>query len=110
MRIDVDKHEAAVIVSVDGRIDTVSAQEFQDKVEELLDEGAKMIVLDFEKLQYVSSAGLRSILVAARKAKSRGGAVSCCSLQTMVRKVFDLSGFTSMITVFDSRQQALGPE
>ncbi len=101
------KDENVLIVSVEGRMDTVSAPEFQKRMEDLLDQGETGILMDFGKLEYVSSAGLRSILVAAKKAKSLGGCVSCCALQDMVRKVFDISGFTSMLPVFDSVEDAL---
>jgi len=50
---------------------------------------------------------LRSILVVAKKAKAAGGNVSCCALQSMVKKVFDLAGFAAMIPVFDSVEDAL---
>ncbi|MGB6063324.1 MAG: STAS domain-containing protein [Desulfomonilaceae bacterium] len=107
MQINVRMDQNLLIVSVEGRMDTVSAPEFQQRMEELLDREGKGILMDFEKLEYVSSAGLRSILIAAKKAKSLGGQVSCCSLQDMVRKVFDVSGFTGMLPVYDSLEDAL---
>jgi len=107
VQIQVKKDHDILIVSVEGRMDTVSAPEFQKRMEDLLDQGETGILMDFGKLEYVSSAGLRSILVAAKKAKSLGGRVSCCSLQDMVRKVFDISGFTGMLPVFDSVEDAL---
>jgi len=88
-------------------MDTVSAPEFDTRIEELLNEGEKGFVLDLAKLEYVSSAGLRSILVAAKKAKAAGGNVCCCDLQSMVKKVFDLADFASIIPVFDSVEDAL---
>jgi anti-anti-sigma factor len=107
VQIQVKKDQNVLIVSVEGRMDTVSAPEFQKRIEDLLDQGETRILMDFGRLEYVSSAGLRSILVAAKNAKSLGGCVSCCSLQDMVRKVFDISGFTSMLPVFDSQEDAL---
>ena len=107
MQIDVKKSHDLLIVSVEGRMDTVTAPEFQQRMEELLDQERKGILMDFGRLEYVSSAGLRSILVTAKKAKSLGGQVSCCSLQDMVKKVFDVSGFTGMLPVYDSLEDAL---
>ena len=107
VQIQVKKDQNVLIVSVEGRMDTLSAPEFQKRMEDLLDQGEKGILMDFGKLEYVSSAGLRSILVAAKKAKSLGGRVSCCSLQEMVKKVFDISGFTGILPVFDSQEEAL---
>lgn len=107
MQINVDKHDDTLVVLVDGRMDTISAPEFDSKTEELLKHGEKSFVLDFGNLEYVSSAGLRSILVAAKKAKAAGGDLCCCNLQSMVKKVFDLSGFAAIIPVFDSVEEAL---
>lgn len=107
VQVKVRKDQDLLIVSVDGRIDTVSAPGFQKKMEELLDQGERRIVMDFECLEYISSAGLRSILFTAKKAKAAGGAVACCSLQTMVNKVFEVSGFFHMIPVFGSLDEAV---
>lgn len=107
MQINVRKDQDLLIVSVDGRMDTVTAPDFQQRMQELLNQGETRIIMDFGSLEYVSSAGLRSILFTAKKAKAAGGVVSCCALQTMVRKVFDVSGFTTMIPVFDSLEDAV---
>ncbi|MBI4962349.1 MAG: STAS domain-containing protein [Desulfomonile tiedjei] len=107
MQISVRKDSETLVVSVQGRMDTLSAPEFDSKMEGLFGQGEKKVVLDFGKLEYVSSAGLRSILVAAKKAKAAGGSVCCCDLQSMVKKVFDLSGFAAMVPVFDSVEEAL---
>ncbi len=107
MQISVRKADDTLIVAVDGRLDTLTAPEFQKKLEELLDQGERKVLLDLKDLQYVSSAGLRSILVGAKKAKMLGGGLSCCHLQPLVRKIFEVSEFTRLIPVFDSLEQAL---
>ena len=57
MQINVTKGQNVLIVSVEGRMDTVSAPEFQERMEDLLDQGETGILMDFGKLEYVSSAG-----------------------------------------------------
>jgi anti-anti-sigma factor len=108
MDIEVRKDGQAAVVSVSGRIDTISASDFQRRIEEVLAQGEKKIVVDLEKLEYVSSAGLRSILIGAQKAKAAGGNLSCCALQGMVKKVFEISGFGAILRIFDSVEAALG--
>ncbi len=107
MEIDVKKGGHAVVVCVTGRIDTISAPDFQQKIEEILAQGESRIVVDLEKLEYVSSAGLRSILIGAQKAKAAQGSLCCCALQGMVKKVFEISGFGVMLPIFDSVEAAL---
>jgi anti-anti-sigma factor len=105
--IEVKKGGQAVIVSVTGRIDTISAPDFQQEIEGILSQGETRIVVDLERLEYVSSAGLRSILIGAQKAKAAQGSLSCCALQGMVKKVFEISGFGAMLPIFDSIEAAL---
>lgn len=96
-----------LLVCVSGRMDTLAAPVFQSRITELLDQGATAIVLDCDKLEYICSSGLRSILVIAQKASTSGGRLSCCSVKGMVKKVFEISGFASMLAVFDTVDQAL---
>ncbi len=110
MEIDVARIGQGVVVSVTGRMDTITAPVFQQRIEQLIDQGEKNVVVDLKGLEYVSSAGLRSILIGAKKTKAEGGRFSCCSLQAMVGKVFDVSGFRSIISVFDSREAALNKQ
>jgi anti-anti-sigma factor len=105
--IEVRKEGAVAIVSVAGRIDSMSAPDFQRKLEEIVAQGEKNIVVDLAKLQYVSSAGLRSILIGAKSAQASGGKLCCCSLQGMVKQVFDISGFCRMLPIFDCVEKAL---
>jgi len=107
VQINVRQDQDLLIVSVDGRIDTISAPDFQHQMEAIIQRGDKRIVMDLERLDYISSAGLRSILYTAKKVRSLGGTVSCCALQTMVQKVFDVSGFTGLIPVYGSVDEAL---
>jgi anti-anti-sigma factor len=107
VQISVRKADSTLVVSVEGRLDTLSANDFRTRIEELLDQGGIKIVLDLENLKYVSSAGLRSILVGAKKAKMSGGGLCCCALQPLVSQVFEVSGFSSVIPVFNSLEQAL---
>jgi anti-anti-sigma factor len=107
MEITIQKGEDAVIVGLEGRLDTTSAPAFQKNMEELISQGDTKIVLDCKEMVYLSSAGLRSLLVVAKKAAAAGGCVHCCTLQAMVKSVFDVAGFTGKIPVFGSVEEAL---
>jgi anti-anti-sigma factor len=108
MTVNMTKKGDWAVVSVEGRVDTVSAPEFEKKALEFMSAGEMRLLMDLAKLEYISSAGLRSLLVLAKKAKSAGGKLCCCALDSMVKKVFDVSGFTSIIPVFDTVEDAIG--
>lgn len=98
-----------VLIAV-GRLDFDAAAGFQRAIEQAVAGGGtapKAVVIDCAKLDYVSSAGLRSFLVGARAAKSASVAFSVCSLSASVREVFTVSGFNRLITEHADRAAAL---
>jgi anti-anti-sigma factor len=110
VEISTRKEKNTLIANVSGRMDATSAPDCQQQLVDLLNQGETVIVLDLKNLEYMSSAGLRCCLTVAKKAKSAGGGLSCCNLQSIVRTVFDISGFTTLIPVFDSVNDALHVE
>lgn len=99
--------EEKMVVSVTGRLDAVSAPEFQEALMALIDQGASRLVLDLAGVDYISSAGLRSILVAAKKLRTGQGELAVAMLQETVKEVFEISGFNSILPVFDTLEAAL---
>jgi anti-sigma B factor antagonist len=99
-------NEGILVIGVQGRIDTCSASDFQQKVDEALCRTESRIVMDFQNLEYISSAGLRDVIFAAKKAKTQQREICCCSLQKMVKEIFDISGFSHIIAVYDSMDEA----
>jgi anti-anti-sigma factor len=108
MKIEARAENGRLVVRVEGRMDAVSAPEFDRKCEEWIAAGAVMFVLDFGGLEYISSAGLRSLLVLGKKLSSKKGKVVIASLKDVVREVFAISGFGSIFSVVDSVEAALG--
>jgi len=102
------KHEnGRVIVTVEGRMDAVSAPAFDKKCEEWIAADAVVFVLDFAGLEYISSAGLRSLLVLGKKLSAKKGKVVIASLKDVVREVFTISGFGTIFTIVESVDAAL---
>ncbi|RPI74638.1 MAG: anti-sigma factor antagonist [Desulfobacteraceae bacterium] len=107
MDIQTRKEKETWIVAVRGRIDALTAPEFEKKLQESAASGQSIFLLNFSALEYISSAGLRVILSAAKKLKEKKGRISFCGLQAPVREVFDISGLTSIFKFFDSETEAL---
>ena len=107
MKITKRKENDVVVVSVQGRLDASSSPEFEKELEQFIDQGEKDFVVDFEELDYISSAGLRSILVLAKKLRVKDGQIFLATLQDTVEAVFDLAGFSKMIPIFESTEEAL---
>lgn len=97
------------MLSPDGRLDSTNAASFQADVLGAIDTNEK-IVLDFSTLSYVSSAGLRSVLVAAKAAESRQIGFAICALLPNVQEIFTVTGFDKIISVHDDLAAALSTE
>lgn len=96
------------VVNVTGRLDAVTAPDFEKECTALMEQGSHNMILDLSGLEYISSAGLRGILSSAKKLKAEQGEMRFCGLQGMVQEVFSISGFQTMFKVFDSVEAALG--
>ncbi len=101
------KEGAVLILSPEGRLDAGSAPAFQTLIVERLEAGSSLLLIDLGKLEYISSAGLRVILVAAKKLKEGNGRIAVCSLTEGVKEVFRVSGFDSIVDTKDTRSAAL---
>jgi stage II sporulation protein AA (anti-sigma F factor antagonist) len=95
------------VVTPSGRLDFGAAASFQSELEKELAGGPAGLIIDCAGPEYVSSAGLRVFLLVSRGAKRSGIALLICSLQPAVKEVFDVSGFSQIITVCTDRATAL---
>ena len=72
-----------------------------------MDGGAKKIVVDLAGIEYISSAGLRVILTMVKASKGAVATLAFCSMQSMVAEVFKISGFSSMLPIYATRDEAV---
>lgn len=107
MEISIDKQSKAVVVAVKGRMDAVSAPEFESTMADHIATGANRFVVDCSALEYISSAGLRSLLITVKTLKARDGELVFAALGDVVREVFEIAGFETIFPVFDSTHAAL---
>ena len=84
-------------VALEGRLDTVTAPELEASLKEDLDK-AENLVMDFSKLEYISSAGLR-ILLSAHKSMAGKGGMKVKNVNEIVNEVFEVTGFADILTI-----------
>ena len=97
MTIDKKQNGTSLEVALQGRLDTPTAPELEAELKKSMD-GAESLVLDFSKLEYISSAGLR-VLLAAHKAMSRKGGMKVTHVNEIVQEVFEVTGFADILTI-----------
>jgi len=96
-----------LVVSPSGRIDCTSAFSFENGMQKLINSLNRMVILDLSNLDYVSSAGLRSILISAQKARSLGGALTLYGLTGSIERVIHISGFDRVLGHHTSIESAV---
>ncbi len=108
MSLDVTEAQegGVLVVSPAGRLDSVTAGGFEAQLLKHIGEGTNKMVLDFAKLDYISSAGLRVVLLAGKKLKAAGGKLALCELNQQIREVFAISGFITIFAVHPDRASA----
>lgn len=97
MTINAEKNGSALTVFIEGRLDTVTAPELDEYLNGAL-EGVSELTLDFEKLEYISSSGLRTLL-RAQKQMNIAGSMKVCHINPVVREVLEVTGFDSILTL-----------
>ena len=95
------------IVQVEGRLDTTNYGELEHHLSTLTENNEVFILMDMEKLEYVSSSGLRILLMFLKKIKAAEGRFMLCALSQDIREIFEISGFINIFEIFDDRETAL---
>ncbi|MDR0708734.1 MAG: STAS domain-containing protein [Spirochaetaceae bacterium] len=87
-----------LVISLEGRLDTTTAPELQEQLIPEFDK-AKHIQLDFKQIVYVSSAGLRILLLGEKTAKAKGGTMSLVNVSPEIQEIFVMTGFSDILTI-----------
>ncbi len=97
MTINKNRSGSTLTIALEGRLDTTTAPDLEKEIKVSLD-GVTELVMDFSKLDYISSAGLR-VLLSAHKAMSKQGAMKVVNVNEMVMEVFEVTGFSDILTI-----------
>ena len=97
MNIIKNKDGSKLTLALEGRLDTTTAPQLEGELKEALD-GVTALELDFQQLEYLSSAGLR-VLLAAQKVMNRQGKMTLHHVNETIREVFEVTGFIDILTI-----------
>ena len=107
MQISVKTIDDVKVLAFEGRLDTQTSPDAQQQLTRLIEEGETKILVNLEKVDYISSAGLRVLLVVAKQLKTTDGELRIYSLNEVVKEVFDISGFGMILPISVSESEAL---
>ncbi len=107
MEIDEESVGDICVVTARGRLDGNASGPFGERVQKLIGADRPKLLLDFAGVDFVTSAGLRVVLMILKRVKAGNGVFALCGVQPSVREVLDITGFTAMLDVHPERATAL---
>lgn len=107
MEINEITNDQCVIVGITGRLDTTNYSLLENKLMEMIENNQHKILVECSKMDYISSSGLRILLMALKKITQVKGKFVLCSLQENIHEIFEISGFTSIFEIHPNQEAAL---
>jgi anti-sigma B factor antagonist len=107
MEITIKTEGEITIVGIEGRLDTTNYSILENKLISLIDDGHVKIILDGSKMDYISSSGLRVLLMALKRISLVKGKFVLSDLQETIREIFEIAGFTTIFEIFRTKEEAL---
>jgi anti-anti-sigma factor len=107
MELSEDKTGEILTVALKGRLDASTHSSVEKRILELIQGGERNLVLDLRELEYISSIGLRVLMVVAKRLKSVKGEIAVCCASESIRQVFDISGFVNIFRMLETREEAI---
>ncbi|WP_309401027.1 STAS domain-containing protein [Cerasicoccus maritimus] len=107
MEINQEKQDSINIVSLKGRLDAGTSGQLEETLNALVEASGQKVLVDCRELDYISSAGLRVLLAAAKQFKKLNGSIALSTLNPNVKQVFEISGFTSIFPIYGTREEAV---
>ena len=107
MDLNVERDGNLLFVKLGGRLDGSNSRDFEASLNSEIGESNCSVILHLGELAYISSAGLRAILLITKSVKSKGASLVLCSLPTQIEEVFKISGFDKIIPIHASKEDAV---
>jgi anti-sigma B factor antagonist len=106
VEVFINQQEDVQIFKITGKLDSYTSGDLGKQLMPSIESGNKKIIIDFSELDYISSAGLRTLLLAAKKIKQSEGKILLAELKEHITQVFQIAGFTAIFPIFPSVSKA----
>lgn len=107
MQLNTSREGNVLVFEPEGRIDGTNASEFEAAFMESVNAGEGNILVDFSAVDFISSAGLRVLLMVAKELKAKSGRIELCAMRDYLKEVFEVSGFDAIFAIHEARTDAL---
>jgi anti-anti-sigma factor len=107
MQVSEVKEGETLILVLEGRLDSTTSADFEKQIVDAIHNNEKHIVIDLAGVDYISSAGLRAVLIGAKQMNAGYGKIALCGLSEKLQEVFHMSGFDKILTILPTRGEAV---
>ena len=107
MELSERKDHDVTVLEVIGRVDSVTAPDLGARLTSILSTPPRRVLIDFNRLEYISSAGFRVLFLASKQARDSGGRLALCGLSAKALELFSIAGFLKLFTIAPSRDQGV---
>ncbi len=97
-----------LVVSFSGKLDPASQKELEKKMTGFIEQGDNKLIVDCSGLTYISSSGLRILLLLLKKSTAAGGTLRLCGVHHNIREIIIIAGFTAIFRIFETPEEAAG--
>ncbi len=101
------KIDDKTVVYLKGRVDIGVANEIEEELNQLIDEGCKFLVVNMKEVEYMSTSGFRIIIATLRQMTSMKGTLRICEIKPVVKRIFDILELANVIDIYDTEAEAL---
>jgi anti-anti-sigma factor len=107
VELDIRASDGVAVVEPKGRIDSVTAKVFGDRVCALVRAGENRVVIDLANVAYMSSAGFRSLLIVSKTVEQTAGQLALCGVMGEIERLFDIGGFNKLFVICPTRAESV---
>ena len=95
------------IIRIEGKIDSESVRSIEESLFNVIEQGFKKLAVDFKRIEFISSSGIRSLLMLVRKIDEYKGLLVVYNLKSQIREIFEISGIDNLIKICDTKKDSL---
>ncbi len=107
MKVTNEKTLEILIIHVEGRLDAITSGDFEKEVMPMIQQSGQPVLIDFGNLDYISSAGLRTLLLLAKEMKKNNNLLALCGLNEAIMEVIRISGFDTIVSVYPTIEDGI---
>jgi anti-sigma B factor antagonist len=107
MKTTTENTEEVLVIHAEGKLDAITAGEFEKEIIPIIQQSRQPVLIDFEKLAYIRSAGLRTVLILAKETSKNNNKLAFCCLNETVMEAFRISGFDTIVSICPTIEEGI---